>query len=163
MSGYAIRPAGSSGDDVRFLERMVCMAARWRTEELDDGPLSDPAVRRYVERWGRAGDTALIVEDEAGGRLGAAWYRLFSARAPGFGFVDEDVPELAVAVDPRSRGRGLGTALLEALVKRARSESFPGISLSVEDGNPSARLYASMGFADVRHEGNATTMLLRFR
>ena len=43
---------------------------------------------RYVRGWGRPGDTAVIAL-EGGFPVGAAWYRLFPASEPGYGFVDE--------------------------------------------------------------------------
>ena len=48
------------------------------------------------------------------------------------GFVDETTPELAIAVVPSRRGRGIGETLLEALVERARAEGHRALSLSVE-------------------------------
>ena len=71
----------------------------------------EPPVRRYVERWGRPGDTALIAIQDFQ-RVGAAWYRLFPADNPGYGFVDEETPELSIAIVPSRRGSGLGSELL---------------------------------------------------
>ena len=48
-----------------------------RTRSTTDIPLS-----RYVDGWGRAGDTALIAMD-GGHPVGAAWFRLFPAACPG--------------------------------------------------------------------------------
>ena len=68
-------------------------------------------VQLYVKAWGRPGDTAMIALVD-GFPVGAAWFRLFKASAPGYGFVDERRPELAVAVVPNARGKGVGSALL---------------------------------------------------
>ncbi len=118
--------------DVRFLRDMLHHAYYWRELNPGDGP--GPAAR-YVKGWGRPGDTVLIAIDE-GFPVGAAWYRLFRKGVHGYGFVDEETPELAIAVVPSRRGRGIGEALLEALCERARSDGYPALSLSVERGNP---------------------------
>src|SRR3712207_8949587 len=50
------------------------------------------------EGWGRSGDAGVIADDAATGPVGAAWYRLFGADEPGYGFVGEATPEFSVAV-----------------------------------------------------------------
>ena len=87
--------------DVRFLRDMLHHAYYWR--ERDPGS----TAMRYVRAWGRSGDTAVIALEE-GFPVGAAWFRLFPASEPGYGFVDEQTPELAIAVVPSKRGHGIG-------------------------------------------------------
>ena len=84
-----IRQAGPQ--DVRFLRDMLKHAYHWRLNEDPDLP-----VARYVNNWGRPGDAGLIAWEN--GPIGAAWYRVFPGSAPGFGFVDEQTPELTIAV-----------------------------------------------------------------
>ena len=67
----------------------------------------------------------MLIAIDDGFPVGAAWYRLFRRDAPGYGFVDEETPELAIAVVPSRRGRGIGEALLEALCERARATATP--------------------------------------
>ena len=124
-----IRRGGRS--DVRFLRDMLHHAYYWR--ERNPGEEAGPAAR-YVKGWGRPGDTALIAVDDAF-PVGAAWYRLFRREQPGYGYVDEETPELAIAVVPNRRGRGIGEALLDALCERARTDGYHALSLSVERGN----------------------------
>ena len=81
--------------------------------------------------------------------VGAAWYRLFEAAEPGYGFVDEDTPELTIAIVPSRRGKGLGEQLLTSLLDHARKEGYARISLSVEPDNPAIHLYEQHGFAKV--------------
>ena len=51
---------------------------------------STPAILR---RLGSSSDVALIAsQDELS--LGAAWYRFFRAEEPGYGFVDQSIPDL---------------------------------------------------------------------
>jgi GNAT superfamily N-acetyltransferase len=154
-----LRPAGR--DDVGFLREMLYEAAFWRPgtprPPLDEA-LAAPALARYLDRFGRPGDTGVVAFDRHDRPVGAAWYRRFSPREPGYGFVDGATPELTIAVRPEARGTGVGGRLLDALVGRAREQGLAGLSLSVADGNPARRLYERHGFEVVAvHEG-ATTM-----
>lgn len=98
-----------------------------------------------MEDFGRSGDFG-VVADAGAQPLGAAWWRRFPADAPGYGFIDEATPELSVAVLAAHRGRGIGTALLRALMREARGRGIGRLSLSVEHDNPAAALYERLGF-----------------
>jgi ribosomal protein S18 acetylase RimI-like enzyme len=120
--------------------------------------LAPPKIARYVTGWGRRGDVAVIAEGAA--PLGAAWYRLFTAEEPSFGFIDDETPELSIAVVPHRRGEGIGSALLEALIERARKDGHSALSLSVSPDNPAASLYGRLGFVRVESRDDHWTMRL---
>lgn len=157
---FLIRPFQPG--DLGFLWEMLYEAVCWRPggqRPPRDEVLSRDRIPRYVEDWGLLDDTAVIAVDPAGGRgIGAAWYRLFSENAPGYGFVDASTPEVAIGVVPGWRGRGVGGALLDALLGAASSQGFAALSLSVELDNPAARLYERKGFVGlfVDEEGSRT-------
>jgi ribosomal protein S18 acetylase RimI-like enzyme len=150
-----IRPG--SRHDARFLRDMLHHAYYWR-ERAPQDPM-EGSVQRYVMNWGRPGDAAVIALDDVGSPVGAAWYRLFKASQPGYGFVDEQTPELSIAVVPSRRGKGFGDELLEALLAQARRDGFTQVSLSVEPDNPALRLYERHGFRKVGESGGSATML----
>ena len=142
--------------DVRFLRDMLHHAYYWKERAPDTGP---GPVALYVKAWGRPGDTAVIAIDE-GFPVGAGWFRLFGADKPGYGFVDERTPELALAVVPSARGKGVGSALLGSLLVRAREAGYPAISLSVDRNNAGAiELYERHGFGRVGEDADSLTML----
>ncbi len=127
-----------------------------------------PDLSRYVDGWGDRDDLG-VVGGTATEPEGAAWIRLFTSENPGYGYVEDTIPELAIAVAPAARGTGLGTALLTRLIAEARSR-YPAISLSVRAENPARRLYTRIGFIDVadseiinRAGTTSVTMLLWFR
>jgi GNAT superfamily N-acetyltransferase len=136
--------------DTRFLRDLLRHAYHWR--------LGDPdlPVYRYVQNWGRPGDAGVVAFDGPNA-YGAAWYRLFPAVAPGFGFVDEETPELTIAVVPSHRGKGTGGELLAALLGQARTEGFSRISLSAEPGQTG--FYEKHGFGELRREDGTVTMV----
>jgi ribosomal protein S18 acetylase RimI-like enzyme len=151
--------------DPAFLIEMLYEAVHWRDDGAEERPpldelLNDPHHACYVQGWGRTGDTAVIAFDRTDEPVGAAWYRHFAASNAGYGFVAEDVPELAIAVFPEFRRGGVGSLLLGALVARARANGERGLSLSVERDNPAGHLYRRHGFVVEHRDDGADTMLL---
>ncbi len=127
--------------------------------------LSLPVNRKYLEGWGRPGDSGVIAVDEAGQSLGAAWYRLHSEGAPGYGFVSSTIPELTIGVRADARGQGIGHALLRALIVLAQNQGYTALSLSVDRNNPARHLYERLGWYDAKvadEKDTSVTMLKQF-
>jgi len=120
--------------------------------------LARPELAHYVTGWPRPGDMGIVAED--GPPVGAAWLRLLPEQDPGYGFVDEETPELSIGVVPTQRGRGIGLLLLEALIEAARAQRYQALSLSVEPDNPARRLYERHGFQVTGTVDGSLTMLL---
>jgi ribosomal protein S18 acetylase RimI-like enzyme len=129
-----------------------------QTNEGKTTPLRDivrrPELARYVEGWSRAGDTGFVAHDaEQGQVLGAVWLRLpTGAKADKV----EATPELAFAVKPGHRKRGIGAALLTQLVKATPQNS--AISISAPASNPTVRLYERFGFKIVQQSEASVTL-----
>ncbi len=124
--------------------------------------LDRPEIACYVEDWGRYGDDGVFaVEDTTGADVGAAWLRLWPGVETGYGFVDRSTPELAIAVRPEHRGRGIGTCLLDALLDRA-SLRHRAVSLSVSVDNPAVALYQRHGFRAIAESSGTLTMRYTF-
>lgn len=147
-----------TGDDLPFLWEMLYQSLHVHE---GDAPfprsiLAEPGIAHYVADFGtRAGDDALVCVNDKGERVGAAWVRQLTASDPGYGYVSDEIPEVAMAVDPGWRGRGIGRRLLEHLLDR-----HPRLSLSVDDENVrAASLYLSMGFVPVESVAGSTTMV----
>jgi ribosomal protein S18 acetylase RimI-like enzyme len=142
-----------SAADVPFMRSMLAHAYAWRVNAFE----ADIPLARYVDNWGRDGDVAVIAH-ETGNRVGAAWLRLFRASEPGYGFVDEQTPELSIAVVPSRRRHGLGQELMDALVEAAREAGRTAVSLSVEADSPAVSFYARNGFERVREQDGGVVM-----
>lgn len=123
--------------------------------------LTRPEIARYVQDWGRAGDLAFVAAGAGGGDLiGAAWLRLLAGDERGYGYVDEETPELGIAVLPAYRGRGVGAALLRRLLEAAGAV-YGAVSLSVSSDNPAAQWYERLGFRRVGVGGGASVIMLK--
>lgn len=122
-----------------------------------------PEIAKYVRAWGRAGDVGLVAVDVGSGEsIGAAWLRLLAGDEKGYGYVDDETPELGMAVLPAYRGRGVGSDLLGRLLESAGA-TYRSVCLSVSAGNPAVRLYERAGFEVVRECGASLTMVKRLR
>ncbi len=74
----------------------------------------------------------------------------------------DDIPEVALAVQPDARRRGVASGLLTRLLEEASARRFPGVSLSVNSDNFARRLYERFGFVQVGEVTGAWTMLRSF-
>ncbi len=130
-----------SAADVPFLRSMLTHAYAWRVNALD----ADIPLTRYVDDWGRAGDLAVIAH-ETGHRVGAAWFRLFPADEPGYGFVDE---RDAGAVDLGRARRAADTAWGRSCWSAAREGEGRGPRRGLALGGerlPAVAFYERNGF-----------------
>lgn len=121
--------------------------------------IEHPELARYHAEWGRPGDLGVLAEAD-GEVAGVAFCRRFTADDHGHGYVDEETPELAVAVAARHRGRGLGTRLMRELGERARAEGVRRLSLSVDAENPALRLYERLGYRELSRDEGGVRMVL---
>lgn len=145
-------------DDVDALRAALLHAFNWEPAR-EPLPPDHPALAPYRDGWGRHGDVGVVAEVD-GRVVGAAYCRL----TRGYGFVDEQTPEVTIGVDAGHRGRGIGTALLDALARAARDHGFERLSLSVEPVNPARRLYERAGYREIGVDrGGSVLMLLELR
>lgn len=147
---YVIRPL--RGEDESLLWEMLSqgLSSLGKKERPSRDIVHRPEFSRYVEGWGRAGDTGFVAHDKKDGSLlGAVWLRrpIGNAHAP---------LELALVVKPEHRRHGIGTALLTQLVRANPEQST--ISLSFVAGKPVLRLYERFGFKVVEQKPDAVVM-----
>ena len=151
--GLTIREADEA--DRPFLEQMFVAAADWNPANIhgEEHWRADPMLEKYLGGRKRDDDFGFVVEAD-GEPVGAVWMRYFDAVDPGYGFVDEQTPELTIGVAEGFRGKGVGRRLMQAAADAAGR-----LSLSVEDGNGAIQLYLEFGFVPVGRVGNSTTMV----
>ncbi len=148
MKDYHIRALTNADESI--LWTMLMYAAQ---ESSIETVRSHPDLFKYVKNWGKSDDLGFVAIDNNLSNesyIGAAWLRLFSSENRGFGYIDDGIPELAIAVLPAYRGQGIGTKLLRQIIDVA-GDFYPAISLSVRDNNPAIDLYQRLGFIKVEN------------
>jgi ribosomal protein S18 acetylase RimI-like enzyme len=147
------------------MEKMLFEAVFWNLTVARPDMIEffkETKFNRFLSGWGRPGDASLIAETEDM-PVGAAWYRLFKKDEESYGFVNENTPEIGMAVTREYRSQGLGRKLLKALTLKARSQGFKSLSLSVDPHNFALKLYESEGFRKVGESGTSWTLLLQLK
>jgi len=151
-----------TSEDLPAVQRILYLAIGWN-DPADLPPLDvamrHPAVALFFDGWGRRGDNGCVAELD-GQFAGGAFYRLFTEGLHGDGFVAQDVPEIAVAVESELRGTGLGTRLMYELANIAHDDGVSRLSLSVNTPNPARRLYERLGYKTIEEKGSSVLMVL---
>jgi ribosomal protein S18 acetylase RimI-like enzyme len=147
-----------TADDAAFLREALYQAIFVLPGEAPPprSLIDQPELAQYMSGFGgQVGDVGVVALVEAT-PIGAAWARLIR----GYGYVDDQTPELSIAVLPGYRGQGVGEQLLYALFDSLRP-SYNQVSLSVQTANPAHRLYQRLGFQIARDDGDSWLMLRR--
>lgn len=125
-------------------------------QALPRSVIRHPEIWAYIDGFGTAEGDVCVVAEVSGVIVGAAWAR----RMHGYGFVADDMPELAVSVRRQWRGRGIGTRLVRELLMTLRDGGCKGVSLSVDRHNPAVEMYRRLGFGVVREDDSGYVMTL---
>jgi GNAT superfamily N-acetyltransferase len=154
------RQAGAH--DLEHVRWALYTALAWNPErQLPplDATLEHPEAARYHRGWGRFGDLGVIATVD-GEVVGVAYCRLFSEDDHGHGYLDDQTPEVAVAVREDSRNSGIGARLMIELARVAGAAGFARLSLSVDTDNPARRLYERLGYREVSVDEGGVRMVI---
>ncbi len=153
---FKIRPILHT--DLPFMREMLYQSI-FVQPPLPRSVLDAPEFRHYISDWGKLHDAGFIAADSDSAPVGAAWLRLLTQEDSGYGFVDDDTPEVCtLAVVPEWRGQGVGQALMVALLRYADGR-YAQVSLSCDPNNPAMRLYQRVGFVYHGISGTSHTLL----
>jgi len=108
--------------------------------------IKQPELQVYIEAFGRKDDHCLVAECD-GIIVGAVWTRIIARDIRGFGNVDAETPEFAIALYPDYRNRGIGTALMKQMLQRLKTMGYPQASLAVQKDNYALKMYQAVGFS----------------
>lgn len=134
--------------DRTYLARLNFLADVWGDETKEHDTSPSPESAYYVDAW--TPEHGGIIAWDGTNPAGGIWLNWGDDTTPGYGHVKEGVPEVALAVEERYKGQGLGTQLLRAAEDLAREKGATQISLSVAEENPRARrLYLHVGYQPV--------------
>jgi ribosomal protein S18 acetylase RimI-like enzyme len=129
-------------------------------EKPDKEIIKLPELVIYIKDFGKASDLCLVAELN-GILTGAIWTRVFPETEKGYGWVDENTPELSMSVNKNYRNLGIGTKLLTSMLERLKQLNYKQVSLSVDRRNFAFRLYQKFDFEIVHSDEKSATMINR--
>ena len=141
--------AGEAADVARLLGAFRDWFGR---DDPDDG-----ALLRSVERLLRDPDTEYLLGARAGEPAGVCQLRY----RYGVWHSGEDCWLEDLYVEGSARGTGLGSALLEAALERARARGARRVELDVNERNPARTLYERHGFSSYSDPPGGHNLLMR--
>lgn len=138
-----VRPA--TAGDLAAITEIYAHAVREGTASYE---LEPPSLAEMTNRFNalRSGGFPYLVAEDDGRVVAYAYAGPFRPR-PAYRFIVED----SIYVAPPAKGRGVGRALLERLIKEVRQLGFRQIIAVIGDGHEasaSVRLHRRLGFAD---------------
>ena len=105
-----------------------------------------PELQKYIAHFGTQKDDYCLVAEVDGVLVGAVWARIIDD----YGHVDDDTPSLSISVKAPYRQRGIGTALMQAMLTLLKTEGYKQVSLSVQKANYARKMYLKLGFEIVK-------------
>ena len=119
--------------------------------------LEKPELRLYIDCFGFIeGDNCLVAEED-GKIVGACWTRIMED----YGHVDNSTPSFAISLYPEYRGRGIGTKLMQEMLKLLKEQGYEKASLAVQKANYAVRMYKKVGFEIVDENAEEYIMVCR--
>jgi len=148
--------------DLPFLEKMLYEAVFWKDPinrpSIEEG-LSLPYVKNAIAEWGkRKGDIAVVAVVNSK-PVGAAWLRYWTDSNNTRGYINKNIPVLAIAVEYDFRHQGVGRKLMDWLLEYAAKKGIKKVSLCVSKDNYSLSLYLQKGFKEFADIGDSYLMI----
>jgi len=122
-----------------------------------------PEVRKYINNFGQQKDDFCLVADYNHKIIGAVWVRILSGDIKGYGYIDDNTPEFAIALYPEYRKQGLGTQMMNEMISNLKSKGYHQTSLSVQKENYAAKMYKNLGFEIIDENDEDYIMLLKLK
>ena len=113
-------------------------------EGIDKPPKSiieQPELQIYIKDFGKADDLCLVAETKEK-IVGAVWTRIMND----YGHIDDETPSFAISLYEEYRHLGIGTALMNAMLRLLKEKGYKQASLSVQKANYAVNMYRKVGF-----------------
>lgn len=116
--------------------------------------ISKPELQLYTAGFGKSEADCALAAEVDGRVVGAVWARIMND----YGHIDGETPSLAISLYREYRGRGIGTAMLEAMLALLRERGYRRASLSVQKANYAVKIYRRAGFQVIVERGGEYIM-----
>lgn len=104
--------------------------------------INQPDLQVYVENFGKRDYDICFVAQVGEKIVGAVWVRNMND----YGHIAQGIPSFAISLYKEYRNFGIGTALMEKMLKELRARGYKKASLAVQKANYAVKMYKKVGF-----------------
>lgn len=112
------------------------------TKKLPREIIDNEELQVYVKDFGNYKDDNCIVAELNNKIIGACWTRIMND----YGHIDDNTPSFAISLYEEYRGKGIGTKLMETMLKLLKDKGYKKTSLAVQKNNYAVKMYQKVGF-----------------
>ena len=117
-----------------------------------------PELQVYVDGFGTKDCDFAFVAEVNGKIVGAVWTRIMND----YGHIDNYTPSFAISLYKDYRSKGIGTALMKAMLNKLKNAGYKQASLAVQKENQAVKMYKNVGFEIVDENETEYIMLCKF-
>ena len=114
-----------------------------------------PELQVYVLDFGKKEDDICFLAEADERVVGAVWVRVMDD----YGHIEDGIPSFAISLYKEYRRFGIGTALMEKMLRELEQRGYKKASLSVQKTNYAVKMYKNMGFKIVDENEEEYIML----
>ena len=104
--------------------------------------INNEELQVYVKDFGNYKDDNCIVAELNNRIVGACWTRIMND----YGHIDNETPSFAISLYEEYRGMGIGTNLMNCMLKLLKKKGYNRASLSVQKKNYAVKMYENVDF-----------------
>ena len=104
--------------------------------------INQTELQVYISNFGKEKDDLCFVAEADGKVVGAVWVRDMN----NYGHIADGVPSFAISLYKEYRNSGIGTSLMETMLRELKNRGYERTSLAVQKANYAVRMYKKVGF-----------------
>lgn len=131
-------------DEYRLLEDFLYQAI-FQPDKTNLAPksiINKPELQVYIKDFGKQKDDYCFCAESESKVVGAVWVRNIN----GYGSVDDNTVEFAIAVFDDYQKMGIGTSLMNMMINHLKKLNCSKVSLAVQKDNYAVKMYFNVGF-----------------
>lgn len=121
--------------------------------------INQPDLQVYIRNFGKEKDDICFVAEADGKVVGAVWVRDMKD----YGHIADGVPSFAISLYQEYRNFGIGTKLMETMLRELKDRGYDKTSLAVQKANYAVRMYRNVGFEIVDENAEEYIMVCELR
>lgn len=101
-----------------------------------------PELQVYTSDFGKEESDIGLIAEVNYKIVGAVWVRIMHD----YGHIDDETPSFAISLYKDYRNYGIGTALMQNMLRVLKTRGYKQTSLSVQKANYAVKMYQKVGF-----------------